>query len=261
MEALPFIILLVIGVPVALVIWLMVRAVSARRQIEDLSHHVNVLHQEVIRLKESVKTPAAPCEPDKTFKPATLPSRKSEPVEGMRPPPPPQPETTLPQPPVVAPPPIIAPPPFIPPLPPETVPASEPMPRPEPVLEAAAAPIATESENSAAPEPEKPSFEMRLGTFWLVRIGIVMLLTGLAFFGNYAYHNIIGKLGAGGKISLLYLASGLLLGAGAWWQRRNVKESLQNYAQVLFAGGLAAVYFTTYAAHHIPPLRVIGNAA
>ena len=101
---------------------------------------------------------------------------------------------------------------------------------------------------------------MRLGTFWLVRIGIVMLLTGLAFFANYAYHHIIGRLGPAGKISLLYLASGLLLGAGAWWQRRTVKESLKNYAQVLFAGGLAAVYFTTYAAHHIPPLRVIESA-
>ena len=101
---------------------------------------------------------------------------------------------------------------------------------------------------------------MRLGTFWLVRIGIVMLLTGLAFFANFAYHHVVPKLGPGGKISLLYLASGLLLGAGAWWQRRNVKESLKNYAQVLFAGGLAAVYFTTYAAHHIPPLRVIESA-
>ncbi len=98
---------------------------------------------------------------------------------------------------------------------------------------------------------------MRLGTYWLVRIGIVMLLTGMVFFGNYAYQNFIVRLGAGGKISLLYFAGALLLGAGAWWQRKAVKESLKNYAQVLFAGGLALVYFTTYAAHHIENLRVI----
>ncbi|HEX9047416.1 MAG TPA: DUF2339 domain-containing protein, partial [Verrucomicrobiae bacterium] len=108
--------------------------------------------------------------------------------------------------------------------------------------------------------PEKASFEMRLGTYWLVRAGVVMLLTSLAFFANYAYHHVVPQLGPGGKISLLYLASGLLLGAGAWWQRRNVKESLKNYAQVLFAGGLAAVYFTTYAAYHVPQLRIIGSA-
>jgi len=100
------------------------------------------------------------------------------------------------------------------------------------------------------------SFEMRLGTYWLVRIGAVMILTGLVFFGNLAYQ----KLGAAGKVSLLYLASGLLLGAGAWWQRKPARESLKNYAQVLFAGGLAAVYFTTYAAHHLPTLRVIESA-
>jgi hypothetical protein len=96
---------------------------------------------------------------------------------------------------------------------------------------------------------------MRLGTYWFVRIGAVLVLTGLVFFGNLAYQ----KLGAPGKVGLLYLASGLLLGAGAWWQRKAAKETLQNYAQVLFAGGLAAVYFTTYAAHHFPNLRVIGS--
>lgn len=101
-----------------------------------------------------------------------------------------------------------------------------------------------------------PSFEMRLGTYWLVRIGAVLILTGLAFFGNLAYQ----KLGAGGKVGLLYLASGLFLGAGAWWQRKAASESLHNFAQVLFAGGLAAVYFTTYAAHHVPALQVIRSA-
>ena len=65
---------------------------------------------------------------------------------------------------------------------------------------------------------------MRLGTYWLVRVGIVMLLTGLVFFGNYAYQNFIGKLGPGGKIGLLYFASALLLGFGAWWQRNILSD-------------------------------------
>jgi hypothetical protein len=98
---------------------------------------------------------------------------------------------------------------------------------------------------------------MQVGTYWLVRIGMVILVTGLAFEANLAYQTLVPKLGPAGKISLLYLASGLLLGAGAWWQRRTVKEALKNYAQVLFAGGLAAVYFTTYAAHYALPVCVI----
>jgi uncharacterized membrane protein len=109
------------------------------------------------------------------------------------------------------------------------------------------------------PQTPARSFEMRLGTFWLVRIGIVMVLTGLVFFGNLAYQNYVSKLGPGGKVCLLYLASGALLGAGWWWQRKAV-ETLRNYAQVVFAGGLAALYFTTYAAHHLEQLRVIQSA-
>lgn len=133
--------------------------------------------------------------------------------------------------------------------------------RPEP--NRAEAPPQQDKEPPVPPLPTSPSgreaspsFELRLGTYWLVRIGAVLILTGLAFFGNLAYQ----KLGAGGKIGLLYLASGLLLGAGAWWQRKAAHESLHNFAQVLFAGGLAAVYFTTYAAHHVPALQVISSA-
>jgi hypothetical protein len=107
-------------------------------------------------------------------------------------------------------------------------------------------------------EGEKGSFEMRLGTYWLVRVGVVMVLTAMVFFGNFAYQHMIAPLGPAGKVLLLYLASGTLLLVGRGLQRR--VESLQNYGQILFAGGLAAVYFTTYAAHHVPNLRVMESA-
>jgi hypothetical protein len=108
-----------------------------------------------------------------------------------------------------------------------------------------------------SPTPAR-SFEMRLGKYWLVRIGIVMLLTALVFFGKYAYQHFILSMGAAGKLVLMYCGGFALLGIGAWLQRR--QESLRNYGQVVFAGGLAAVYFTTYAAYHIPDLRVIQSA-
>ncbi len=101
---------------------------------------------------------------------------------------------------------------------------------------------------------------MRLGTYWLVRVGIVLLLTGMVFFARYAYQTYFGHLGALGKVILMYVGSGLLLGAGMVLQRKPRKEALQNYGQVLFAGGLALVYFTTYAAHHIANLQVISSA-
>lgn len=111
----------------------------------------------------------------------------------------------------------------------------------------------------AIPAPKPASLEMQVGTFWLVRIGIVLVLGGLAFFAKLAYQQYISRLGPAGKVVLLYLVSGVLLGAGWWWQRREVKESLKNYGRVLFAGGLAALYFTTYGAHYLEPLQVISS--
>jgi uncharacterized membrane protein len=143
------------------------------------------------------------------------------------------------------------------------VPKPGPIPVPPPLPQSPTTQTHVPRPGSAAPAMSRgeKSFEMRLGTYWLVRIGIVMLLTGLVFFGNYAYQNYIGRIGPAGKVSLLYLASGLLLGAGTWWQRKAATEALRNYAQVLFAGGLAAVYFTTFAAHHIEKIRVIESPA
>ena len=102
---------------------------------------------------------------------------------------------------------------------------------------------------------EPRSFEMQLGTVWLVRIGIVVMLTGIVFLGNYAWQNIIAKIGPLGKIVCLYLAGLAMAGLGAWIERG--RETLRNYARVLTAGGLATIYYTTYAAHFVPRLRVI----
>jgi uncharacterized membrane protein len=256
MEGLVILALLLTATPIIVIIWLCVRAVDARNRIEELSQKVDRLQSDIRHLaqKDSTVTPQtktenAPVSPVAPFvaQPETKPESKPEVASKIsNPGPPPLPRVAE-----------IAPLVFLQEL--KRKINSEPEPAPEII-----SPLIKNEEPSTPPPlppvAEKNSFEMRLGTFWLVRIGIVMLLTGLAFFGNYAYHNFVGKLGPGGKISLLYLVSGLLLGAGAWWQRRSLNESLKNYAQVLFAGGLAAVYFTTYAAHHIEPLRVIHSA-
>ncbi len=276
-------ILLILVVPLVAGIWLIAHALDSRNRIEELTLRVDALHLELTKLKRSTAAPAKTTEEKIAgFMPASAPLQSEE--EATAPPPviftetatgvsdfqseispvsdfrhaePPPfhravPEAGAPmaqtsKPTVNLPPPSV-PPPFVP----KAASQAGPM-KPSPFRRAGAVP-------GAPAAADKSSFEMRLGTYWLVRVGVIMLLAGLAFFANYAYHNLIGKLGPGGKIFLLYLASGLLLGAGAWWQRRHVKESLKNYAQVLFAGGLAAVYFTTYAAHHIPPLQVISSA-
>lgn len=267
-----FIILLVLGVPLWLVIWLIVRVVRAGNRIEELSRRLGEVELEVFQLKQ--KRDAAPSsgpEANSAFTSESVASQtetapKSSDQTAASPSPATQPLEEFPAhwpstPPPPAAPPIATPPPIpvfaskaATPLPSEPAFVSEPPTQSPPAAEEIFSP------KTPPPVPENGSFEMRLGTYWLVRVGIVMLLTGLVFFGNYAYHNFIGKLGPGGKISLLYLASAALLGLGAWWQRKAEKPAMRNYAQVLFAGGLAAVYFTTYAAHHIEQLRVIQSA-
>jgi len=283
-KSMELILLLVVGVPIALVVWLIVRAVQARQQIDELSRRVGNLELEVFRLK---REPAAA--PTEQLTPETQTSAATKAQPEISQPPvasPLEPPLIVPTTEIASPPPI---PPLVPPLPepgplptiapPPILPAAEPISKlanpPEapsvveptlssisetpPILAEVAAAKPTEAPPSEPAPPsvtERASFEMRLGTYWAVRVGAVMLLTGLAFFGNLAYQ----KFSAGGKVALLYLASGLLLGAGAWWQRKVAKESLKNFGQVLFAGGLAAVYFTTFAAHHVAELRVIQSA-
>ena len=75
---------------------------------------------------------------------------------------------------------------------------------------------------------------------------------------TYAYQNFIINWPAGFRVAALYLVAAILTGTGLFLERW--KESLCNYGRVVAAGGWAAAYYTTYAAHHIDRLRVIDNA-
>ena len=120
------------------------------------------------------------------------------------------------------------------------------------ITPASVAPIASRFD-----PPPKESFEQKVGAFWLVRIGVVVLLTGLVFLGNYAYQHVIHHIGPFGKVMMLYVAGGVLAGAGLWLERG--EEKMRNFSRVLIAGGLAAIYYTTYAAHFVAKLQVIAS--
>lgn len=121
-------------------------------------------------------------------------------------------------------------------------------------------PTFTDSEPTAAfekPAPQKESLEIHFGRVWLVRIGIVILLTGLVFLGNFAWRELASKIGPIGKLAMIYF-SGFSLGAIGWFVKRKRAE-LATYGKVLIGGGIATVYYATYAAHFVEPLRVIGS--
>ena len=146
-------------------------------------------------------------------------------------------------------------------VPPPLPKAAIPKPRAEPVVpepdaERSPSPPITPSP-APLPQPEG-SFELDFGKVWFVRIGIVILLTGLVFLGNYAYQNWIREMPNGVRLAALFACAIALVETG---RRLANKESLSRFGEVLLAGGMAFFYYCTFAAHHVERLRVIESAA
>ena len=149
--------------------------------------------------------------------------------------------------------------PAAPPPPPPVLMAEGPPPLPAPVEAAVPLPPPPAPAPAAIP---KGSLEVEFGAKWFVRLAIFMLVAALAFLVNYLYQTVIPHLGPAAKVGLLYLGAGGVTALGLWLERgrgAKVSEGLLDYARVVLAGGLAAVYYVTYAAHHYEPLRVISS--
>jgi uncharacterized membrane protein len=130
---------------------------------------------------------------------------------------------------------------------PEVVPV-----QPPPLPAAAPAAAVSEDEN----EPPSAPFELQFGRVWLVRLGIVLLLTGLVLLGNFAYKNWIRDMPNGLRLTGLFICAGVLIETG---RRLAAKSSLQKFGEVILAGGLSFFYHCTFAAHQVPRLRVIDS--
>jgi uncharacterized membrane protein len=94
--------------------------------------------------------------------------------------------------------------------------------------------------------------EEMLGTNWLNKLGIVILVLGVAFFLAYQ----LKTLGPAGKVLVGFVASGILLGAGIWFERTARYRIL---ARAGIGGGWALLFFTTYAMYHVPAAQVLSS--
>ncbi|MGJ8676556.1 MAG: DUF2339 domain-containing protein [Akkermansiaceae bacterium] len=100
-------------------------------------------------------------------------------------------------------------------------------------------------------------WELNFGRVWLVRIGVLMLLTGLIFLSTYAYKNWLFHSGPVVKVGFFMTVSLALTAAGIGFEKW--REKFKQYGRVLTAGGLAAGYYTIYAAHFVPSLKLIDS--
>lgn len=139
----------------------------------------------------------------------------------------------------------------------------KPEPKLEPKLETKrvmdlAEPVVFEKAEMLPPPIPAAEREIDFGRVWFVRIGVVILLTGLVFLGNYAYQNWVRDLGNGVRLAALFVLAGVWVETG---RRLAMRENLLRFGEVVMAGGLGFFYYCVYAAHHVGRLQVIEREA
>ncbi|GMW00028.1 MAG: hypothetical protein AMXMBFR84_11660 [Candidatus Hydrogenedentota bacterium] len=98
------------------------------------------------------------------------------------------------------------------------------------------------------PRDRGPGWEIRLGTYWIPRIGIGLVTLAVVFALTLA----MNKWGPPMRVGLGYGVCAVLLALG--WR---LDKRYPNYARILFSGGFALSYFVTFAAHYVPFAKVI----
>jgi hypothetical protein len=104
-----------------------------------------------------------------------------------------------------------------------------------------------------APTPASREWEAILGGNWLNKLGVFVLVIGLALLLRYSFT----QFGPLGRVTICLTASLAMLAAGAILES---KDRYQVFARGLLGGGWAALYVTVYAMHAVEAARVIESA-
>lgn len=224
------VVLVILGIPIALAIWLIVRAVSAGNRIEELSRRVGTLEMETLRLRQEREGEMA----------------KS--TEVVPQPKPVAPIQIAPQKPIIIPQSIVS------PEIPQTV-APPPIPqelKPEPqIVSESIPPFAAAPESSGRPAP-KINWEQFMGVKGFAWIGGLALFLGVAFFVKYSFDNNLVPPEL--RVAIGFLTGlGLLVG-GVVMSRRNFPA----LSQTLCATGVVILYAVTFACRSIYHFEFFG---
>lgn len=134
----------------------------------------------------------------------------------------------------------------------------------EPEPAPAPAPVATAEPVIAAAKPTPPpvskeekqradlNFETAMGQKWLLIVGIVATVFGVGYFLKYSFDQ--GWVGPAGRVAMAFLWGAAFLFGGNLFRRRN----MENFGLYLSGGGIATLYFATFASFQI--YHLIGQA-
>ena len=98
------------------------------------------------------------------------------------------------------------------------------------------------------------NLEEALGANWLNKIGIVILVFGVAFFLAYQLRQV----GPAGKVLVGTLVSAAMLAAGIFLERRSGYGMI---GRAGIGGGWALAFFVAYATYHVPAARIFTSQA
>lgn len=98
-----------------------------------------------------------------------------------------------------------------------------------------------------APASKKNSseFEIKLGQKWLLIVGIITMVFGVGYFLKYSFEQ--GWIGPAGRVASAYIWGIVFLVSGDQFRKRN----FEIYGLSLAGGGIATLYFSTFAAFNL----------
>ncbi len=125
-------------------------------------------------------------------------------------------------------------------------------PPPLPLIPESADSSARRKNGRAEGSAEKQSIEARIGLYWLHRLGIVSLVLGFVFFITCTFQYWSPQL----KLLIGFASAAALIVIGEIMAANKMQKW---FAHGLSAGGWSLAYFSAYAAHYIPAVRVIDS--
>ena len=100
-------------------------------------------------------------------------------------------------------------------------------------------------ESPLTPQKEFQETEIKLGQKWLLIAGVIATVLGVGWFLKYSFEQ--NWVGPAGRVMLAYLGGMIFLGVGEVFRRKD----FQIFGLYLIGGGIAILYFATFAAFQI----------
>ncbi|GAK55664.1 membrane protein [Candidatus Vecturithrix granuli] len=106
-------------------------------------------------------------------------------------------------------------------------------------------PRPTSPPSSAKTTQEKQQSEITFGQKWLLIAGVIVTVLGVGWFLKYSFDQ--NWIGPAGRVALAYLGGIIFLGGGELFRRKD----FDIFGLYLIGGGIAILYFATFAAFQI----------